>query len=52
MSCMQVCGSISREDVAELAIKALLSDKANGKILTAIDKDKVFGGSTYEVYNL
>ncbi|KAG2495215.1 hypothetical protein HYH03_006821 [Edaphochlamys debaryana] len=36
-------GMIHREDVAELVIKALLSDKANSKILTAIDPSKVPG---------
>ncbi|KAL4450594.1 hypothetical protein ABPG77_000950 [Micractinium sp. CCAP 211/92] len=32
-----VCGSITRADVAELVVKALRSDKANGKVLSAVD---------------
>jgi hypothetical protein len=27
-----ICGAISREDVAELVVKALFSNKANGKV--------------------
>lgn len=27
-----ICGAINREDVAELVVKALFSDKANGKV--------------------
>ena len=27
-----VCGAINREDVAELVVKALFSDKADGKV--------------------
>ncbi|KAL4439648.1 hypothetical protein ABPG75_002649 [Micractinium tetrahymenae] len=32
-----VCGSITRADVADLVVKALRSDKTNGKVLSAVD---------------
>lgn len=39
------CGSISREDVATLVIKALLSDKANNKTLSALDPTRPMMGA-------
>ena len=33
-----VCGAIQREDVAALTMLCVLKDKANGKILSAVDK--------------
>jgi nucleoside-diphosphate-sugar epimerase len=36
-----VCGSITRDDVAQLVIKALFSKKADGKTLTAVDAGRV-----------
>ena len=30
-----ICGAINREDVAELVVKALFSDKADGKVISA-----------------
>ncbi|KAL4854118.1 hypothetical protein ACK3TF_005117 [Chlorella vulgaris] len=38
-----VCGSISRGDVADLVVKALRSDRANGKVLSAVDSTTVNG---------
>ena len=30
-----ICGAINREDVAELVVKALFSDKSDGKVRSA-----------------
>eukprot|EP00195_Chlamydomonas_chlamydogama_P013166 CAMPEP_0202905552 /NCGR_PEP_ID=MMETSP1392-20130828/34827_1 /ASSEMBLY_ACC=CAM_ASM_000868 /TAXON_ID=225041 /ORGANISM="Chlamydomonas chlamydogama, Strain SAG 11-48b" /LENGTH=269 /DNA_ID=CAMNT_0049593689 /DNA_START=135 /DNA_END=944 /DNA_ORIENTATION=- len=38
---MSVCGSISREDVASLVIKALFSKKADNQVLSAMDPAKM-----------
>lgn len=38
-----VCGSITRADVADLVIKALLSDASANKTLSAVDRNGVFG---------
>jgi putative NADH-flavin reductase len=43
-----VCGAITRADVAELVVKALRSDKADNKILSAVDAEQVFGTPSYE----
>mmetsp|Transcript_19612 Transcript_19612/g.54653 ORF Transcript_19612/g.54653 Transcript_19612/m.54653 type:complete len:272 (-) Transcript_19612:187-1002(-) len=45
-------GSISRDDVAALVVKALLSKKADGKVLAAVDKTKLFGTPSFEVLQL
>lgn len=45
-----VCGSIHRADVADLVIKCLLSDKANGKTLSAVDSEQLFGTPDFEVF--
>ena len=36
-----VCGSIARDDVSQLVVKALFSKKADGKTLTAVDAERV-----------
>lgn len=38
------CGSITREDVATLVIKALLSNKADNKTLSAVDPANMMPG--------
>lgn len=38
------CGSITREDVATLVIKALLSKKADNKTLSAVDPGHMMPG--------
>lgn len=48
----KICGSITRGDVADLVVKALRSDKSNGKILSAVDKNEVFGGATFDTFEL
>ena len=47
-----VCGSIAREDVADLVCKALRSDKADRKVLSAVDTGKMFGDGAYEIFQL
>ena len=47
-----VCGAITRSDVADLVVKALVSDAADNKVLTAIDSTKQFGDLGYEVFVL
>ena len=47
-----VCGSIARADVADVVIKALFSDKADGKTLTAVDAAKVTTKGAYEPFAL
>lgn len=46
---MTACGSISRDDVASLVVKALFSKKADGKILSAMDPAKMMPGKTAPV---
>ncbi len=48
----QVAGSISREDVASLCLKALFSKKADGKVLACFDKAKAYGPVPYEEIKL
>ncbi|KAK9907542.1 hypothetical protein WJX75_005616 [Coccomyxa subellipsoidea] len=47
-----ICGAINREDVADLVVKALFSDNANGKVLSAVDKNQLFGEPKFQVFNL
>ena len=37
-----ICGAIHREDVAYLVIKCVLKEKANGKVLSCVDKAQLF----------
>ncbi len=39
----RIVGSIHRADVAQLVVRALNSDRANNKILSAIDRNLLFG---------
>ncbi|KAI7838153.1 hypothetical protein COHA_008084 [Chlorella ohadii] len=45
-----VCGSITREDVADLVLKALRSDLANNKVLSAVDSASL--DAQFEVFAL
>ena len=47
-----VCGSIHREDVADLVFKCLLSDKCNNKVLSALDAGQLFGNPQFEEFQL
>eukprot|EP00878_Enallax_costatus_P001988 GHUV01002152.1.p1 GENE.GHUV01002152.1~~GHUV01002152.1.p1 ORF type:complete len:274 (+),score=109.52 GHUV01002152.1:168-989(+) len=48
----RVCGSITREDVADLVIKALLSSKTDNKVLSAVDSGAVFGDKSFDEFGL
>ncbi|KAK9813238.1 hypothetical protein WJX72_011268 [[Myrmecia] bisecta] len=47
-----VCGAIHREDVAELVVKALFSDKTINKVLSAVDKEQLMGSPKFEVFQV
>lgn len=47
-----VCGAVHRADVAELAVKALLKDAANNKVLSCVDKAQLMGAPQFDVFKL
>ena len=47
-----ICGAIHRADVASLVVKAILKDKANGKVLSAVDSEQLFDQPAFEVFEL
>jgi uncharacterized protein YbjT (DUF2867 family) len=47
-----VAGVIHRADVAALVCQCLLSDKANGKILSAVDRNAIYGKPIFEEFQL
>ncbi|TVU53182.1 MAG: SDR family oxidoreductase [Arthrospira sp. PLM2.Bin9] len=48
----RVAGTIHRADVAALACACLHSDKANNKILSAIDRQMAYGQTDFEVLDI
>ncbi|BAY13638.1 SDR family oxidoreductase [Calothrix sp. NIES-2098] len=48
----RVVGSIHRADVAQLVVRALNSDRANNKILSAVDKNQLFGQPEFVEFSL
>ncbi|MEG4009356.1 SDR family oxidoreductase [Microcoleus sp. Pol11C1] len=48
----RVSGTIHRADVAQLVCQCLVSDAANNKVLSAVDKQMVYGNPEFEVLNL
>lgn len=40
-----VCGSITREDTAAMVVKALFSKKADNKVLSAVDQNRLMPSS-------
>jgi len=48
----RVAGSINRADVAQLVCQCLVSDTANNKVVSAVDKQMVYGNLEFEVLNL
>jgi nucleoside-diphosphate-sugar epimerase len=48
----RVAGSIHRADVAQLVCQCLVSDAARNKVLSAVDKQMVYGNPEFEVLNL
>jgi uncharacterized protein YbjT (DUF2867 family) len=49
---IRVVGSINRADVADLVCRALISDGANNQILSAVDKNMLFGQVDFEEFSL
>ncbi|MGB8687635.1 MAG: SDR family oxidoreductase [Microcoleus sp.] len=47
----RVAGTIHRADVAQLVCQCLVSDVANNKVLSAVDKQMVYGSPEFEVLN-
>ena len=45
-----VCGAIHRADVASLVVAATLSDKANGKTLSAVDRAQLFNAPNLVIF--
>lgn len=48
----RVAGTIHRADVAQLVCRCLVSDVANNKVLSAVDKQMVYGSPEFEVLSL
>ena len=48
----RVAGSIHRADVAQLVCQCLVSDAASNKVVSAVDKQMVYGNPEFEVLNL
>ena len=48
----RIAGIINRADVAKLVCRCLNSDKANNKVLSAIDKNMLFGQIEFEEFSL
>jgi len=48
----RIAGTIHRADVAKLVCQCLVSDAANNKVLSAVDKQMVYGNPEFEVLNL
>ena len=47
-----ICGAIHRADVASLVVKCVLKDAANGKTLSAVDKEQLFDQPAFEEFAL
>ncbi|MEG4580121.1 SDR family oxidoreductase [Microcoleus sp. MON1_C5] len=47
-----VAGTIHRADVAQLVCQCLVSDAANNKVLSAVDRQMLYGNPEFEVLNL
>ncbi|MEH2119857.1 SDR family oxidoreductase [Nostoc sp.] len=48
----QIIGSINRADVAQLVVRCLNSDRANNKILSAVDRNMLFGQREFAEFSL
>ncbi|QYO63534.1 SDR family oxidoreductase [Leptolyngbya sp. 7M] len=44
-----VAGTIHRADVAQLVCQCLLSDKANNRVLSAVDRNMTYGQTEFEI---
>lgn len=47
-----VCGAVHREDVANLVVEALFSDKAINKVLSAVDREQLMGTPVFDDFQL
>jgi nucleoside-diphosphate-sugar epimerase len=48
----RISGTIHRPDVARLVYKCLICDRADRKILSALDRDTIYGHSAFEEFKL
>ena len=48
----RIAGTIHRADVAQLVCNCLVSDAANNKVLSAVDKQMVYGSPEFQILNL
>lgn len=48
----RVAGSIHRPDVAQLVYQSLISDAANNKVLSALDRQQLYGPQQFEEFSL
>ena len=48
----KVAGMIHRPDVARLVCQCLASDRANNKVLAAVDREQLFGEIQFEEFSL
>ena len=48
----QISGIIHRADVAQLVCQCVVSDRANNKILSAVDRNMLFGNAIIEEFSL
>ncbi len=48
----RIAGMINRADVAQLVCQCLNSDRANNKVLSAVDRNMLFGQPEFEIFNL
>jgi uncharacterized protein YbjT (DUF2867 family) len=48
----RIAGSINRADVAQLVVRSLNSDRANNKILSAMDRNMMYGQSGFTEFSL
>ncbi|BAY25800.1 hypothetical protein NIES2100_56080 [Calothrix sp. NIES-2100] len=48
----RIVGSIHRADVAQLVVRALNSERANNKVLSAVDKNQLFGQADFAEFSL
>jgi nucleoside-diphosphate-sugar epimerase len=48
----RIAGTIHRADVAQLVCNCLVSEAANNKVLSAVDKQMVYGQPEFEILNL
>jgi hypothetical protein len=48
----RIAGTIHRADVAQLICRCLNSDRANNKILSAVDRQMIYGQPEFEELSL